>query len=125
MNINSIQMIKVTEKSFLPDDMGCTRIQEFYADGYTRYKLEKGSRKKQDKIVVRVGEEEMRDFFDGLYRFAREAEEELILIDNHHTSIEFIYSPYHREVFDEAATCRDGDTLIHQIGKFIMNHEDM
>ena len=118
-------MIKVTEKSFLPDDMGCTRIQEFYADGYTRYKLEKGSRKKQDKIVVRVGEEEMRDFFDGLYRFAREAEEELILIDNHHTSIEFIYSSYHREVFDEAATCRDGDTLIHQIGKFIMNHEDM
>ena len=125
MSINKIQMVKVTQKSFLPDDNGCTRVEEFYSDGYVRYRLEKGSRKKTDKREIRVPEHEMQLFFDKLYNFVREADEEVILMDDHYTRIEFVYSPYHKEIFDEAATCRDGDTLIHQIGKFITAHEDM
>lgn len=125
LSINKIQMVKVTQKSFLPDDNGCTRVEEFYSDGYVRYRLEKGSRKKTDKKEIQVLEQEMQLFFDKLYNFVREADEEVILMDDHYTRIEFVYSPYHKEIFDEAATCRDGDTLIHQIGKFIMAHEDM
>lgn len=86
--------------------------------GYVRYKLQKGSGKKLDKKEIRVSKQEMLVFFEKLYIFVREANEEVILMDDHYTRIEFVHSPYHKEVFDKAVICSDGDTLIHQVGKF-------
>lgn len=125
MDINRIQMVKVTEKGFLPDGSECTEVDEFYSDGYIRYKLKKGSQKKLDKKTITVPKQEMRAFFDRLYVFVRESDVEFLPMEDHDTRIEFIYSVHHKEVFDKAYPCREDDSLIHQIGMMIMAHEDI
>ncbi len=125
MNINKIQEIRVTDKSFLPNDNGCTFVEEFNSNGFVRYKHPEGSGKKLDKRKIVVSEKEMQAFFSKIYSFVREADEEDFLINNHDVRIEIIYSPYHKEVIDEIAIFRDGVALTNLIDEFIMDHDKM
>ena len=86
--------------------------------------MQKGSLKKIDKKVIRVPEAEMSAFFDRLYTFAREADMEVIPINDHGARIEFVNSSHHTEIFDGAIPCREDDSLIHQIGMMNMAHEE-
>ncbi len=65
MNINKIQEIRITDKSFLPNDNGCTFVDEFYSNGFVRYKHPEGSRKKLDKREIKVIDE-IAIFKDGV-----------------------------------------------------------
>ena len=101
--VNRLILVRVIDKEILIDSgrwhYPSKDITELNKNGISTYTLKQGTKNKLNIQRIKVQENKMREFFDYLYNFARQATESDTLEDDFVHEVQFIYSSCHKEIF--------------------------